>query len=45
MNVTLSVIKADVGSIGGHTKPTPTMLDAAKKNSHKLLKITYSLTV
>ena len=30
MNVTLSVIKADVGSVGGHTKPTPKMMQAAK---------------
>jgi len=32
MKITLSVIKADVGSIGGHTKPAPTMIDAAKKS-------------
>ena len=31
MRITISVIKADVGSIGGHTKPTPKMIDAAKK--------------
>lgn len=30
MKITLSVIKADVGSIGGHTKPTNKMLEAAK---------------
>ncbi|MEK7217009.1 MAG: fructose 1,6-bisphosphatase [Chloroflexota bacterium] len=30
MKVTLSVIKADVGSIGGHTKPTPEMMDAVR---------------
>lgn len=28
--ITLSVIKADVGSIGGHTKPTDTMMEAAQ---------------
>jgi fructose 1,6-bisphosphate aldolase/phosphatase len=28
MRITLSVIKADVGSIGGHTKPSPRMLEA-----------------
>ena len=28
--ITLSVIKADVGSIGGHTKPTPEMLEAVR---------------
>ncbi len=31
MKVTLSLIKADVGSIGGHTKPTHKMIDAVKK--------------
>jgi len=31
MRLTLSVIKADVGSIGGHTKPSPRMLDAARQ--------------
>lgn len=30
MKVTLSVIKADVGSIGGHTKPGQNMIDAAR---------------
>ncbi|MSQ28624.1 MAG: fructose 1,6-bisphosphatase [Dehalococcoidia bacterium] len=30
MKVTISVIKADVGSIGGHTKPTPEMMDAVR---------------
>lgn len=38
MKITLSVIKADVGSIGGHTKPTSTMLDAAKKSVTKAIK-------
>jgi len=28
--VTLSVIKADVGSIGGHTKPAEAMLEAVR---------------
>src|SRR2546422_11623146 len=28
--VTLSVIKADVGSIGGHTKPSEPMLEAVR---------------
>lgn len=31
MKLTLSAIKADVGSIGGHTKPTPKMIDAVQK--------------
>ena len=30
MKLTLSVLKADVGSIGGHTKPSRHMLDAVK---------------
>jgi len=31
MKLTLSLIKADVGSIGGHTKPSPQMLEVVKK--------------
>jgi len=31
MRLTLSVLKADVGSIGGHTKPSPRMLEAVRK--------------
>ena len=31
MKVTLSVLKADVGSIGGHTKPSIRMIDVVKK--------------
>ncbi len=30
MRVTISVIKADVGSIGGHTRPSERMLDAVR---------------
>jgi fructose 1,6-bisphosphate aldolase/phosphatase len=30
MKITLSAIKADVGSIGGHTKPSPRMVDAVR---------------
>jgi len=30
--ITLSVIKADVGSIGGHTKPTSEMIEAVRNN-------------
>ncbi|MBM3944605.1 MAG: fructose 1,6-bisphosphatase [SAR202 cluster bacterium] len=30
MKLTLSVIKADIGSIGGHTQPSPRMVDAVK---------------
>ena len=32
MKVTLSVIKADVGSIGGHTKPSERMMDAVRRD-------------
>ena len=28
MKITLSILKADVGSIGGHTKPSQHMMDA-----------------
>jgi fructose 1,6-bisphosphate aldolase/phosphatase len=31
MKVTLSTIKADVGSIGGHTRPTERMVEAVKR--------------
>ncbi len=34
MKLTLSVIKADVGSIGGHTKPSQKMLAAVRENLH-----------
>jgi fructose 1,6-bisphosphatase len=27
MRITLSVIKADIGSIGGHTSPSPEVVD------------------
>jgi fructose 1,6-bisphosphate aldolase/phosphatase len=33
--VTLSVIKADVGSIGGHTKPSEPMLDVVRARMHE----------
>ncbi len=31
MKITISVIKADVGSIGGHTMPSDRMLNAARE--------------
>ncbi|MEK6966122.1 MAG: fructose 1,6-bisphosphatase, partial [Thermoproteota archaeon] len=31
MKVTVSVIKADVGGIGGHTRPSDELLNAVKK--------------
>ena len=34
MKITLSAIKADVGSIGGHTKPTEHMIENVKKRVH-----------
>jgi hypothetical protein len=30
MKLTVSVIKADVGSVGGHTKPSARMLDTVR---------------
>ena len=39
MKVTLSVIKADVGGIGGHTRPSDGLLNAIRKtvkNNEKL---------
>ena len=35
MRMTLSVIKADVGSIGGHTKPSERMLDDVRQRLPK----------
>jgi len=31
MKITISVIKADVGGVGGHTKPSDRLLDIVKK--------------
>ena len=31
MKITLSIIKADVGSIGGHIKPSQAMIDRVKE--------------
>ena len=39
MKITVSVIKADVGGIGGHTKPSDGLIEAVKhtvKNSGEL---------
>lgn len=33
MKLTISILKADVGSIGGHTKPSDRMLDAVKDDA------------
>lgn len=35
MNITLSAIKADVGSIGGHTRPSDEMLEVVRKHLRK----------
>ena len=35
MRLTLSLIKADVGSVGGHTQPTERMLDAVREAANK----------
>ena len=41
MKVTVSVIKADIGAIGGHTRPSDELLHSVKefvkKNSKNLL--------
>lgn len=50
MRLTLSVIKADVGSIGGHTKPSERMLASVRENidsaisKGQLLDATYTYT-
>ena len=38
MKLTLSILKADVGSIGGHTKPSERMLDAVKSDAADAVK-------
>ena len=38
MKVTLSVLKADVGSIGGHTKPSAMMISAVKEDAGMAVK-------
>lgn len=35
MRATLSLIKADVGSVGGHTQPTEWMLDAVREAANE----------
>ena len=35
MKITLSLIKADIGSIGGHTQPSQLMLDTVQKLAQK----------
>ena len=38
MKITISILKADVGSIGGHTKPSDHMLDAVRKAADEAIK-------
>lgn len=38
MKITLSVIKADVGSIGGHTKPSARMMEAIRQECAEAVK-------
>ena len=38
MKVTLSILKADVGSIGGHTKPSQRMMDAVRGDAADAVK-------
>jgi fructose 1,6-bisphosphate aldolase/phosphatase len=37
MRITVSVIKADVGSVGGHTKPSPRMLEGVRSEVSKAM--------
>lgn len=39
MKITLSVIKADVGSIGGHTKPSERMLESVRGRLREALRL------
>ena len=38
MKITLSILKADVGSIGGHTRPSDHMLDAVRKAADEAIR-------
>ena len=38
MKITLSILKADVGSIGGHTKPSDHMMDAVRRAADEAIK-------
>ncbi len=38
MKLTLSILKADVGSIGGHTKPNDKMMDAVRQDTDAAIK-------
>ncbi len=36
MKITVSVIKADVGGIGGHTRPSDALIEAVRKTVKSL---------
>ena len=38
MKITLSILKADVGSIGGHTKPSEHMMEAVRSDATDAIK-------
>ena len=38
MKITLSILKADVGSVGGHTKPTVRMMDSVREDAEAATK-------
>ncbi len=38
MKITLSILKADVGSIGGHTKPLDRMMDAVRRAADEAIR-------
>ena len=42
MKTTLSILKADVGSIGGHTKPSQRMMDSVRAEYDRQLDATFS---
>ena len=44
MKITVSVIKADVGGIGGHTKPSDGLIKAIRDTVERIQKI-YSLII
>lgn len=38
MKITISILKADVGSIGGHTKPSDRMMEATRRAADEAIK-------
>lgn len=41
MRITLSAIKADIGSIGGHLAPSETLIDTVRQSVHERRKADY----